>query len=208
VVELANGTTEARVLIHDTTDEYFIGGVGQATVPSLPDPNTTMKLDSTALIGYPDIINKEKRDFRFWSIAKDPNTTVPRVLHSVITPAQNDGIEVTWDRHMVTTCDVKSQIKVIVDGAEFAPQSVEFHPTDKTKMGLIMANPFTPGQTVTWAYDDTGACDIQSINTPHIEADNQTYAVVNQLLSSVTLTPSADSTSVSVDSDQITTDEG
>jgi len=132
---------------------------------------------------------------------------MPAPKSSVISSAQPDGILVTWNRPMMATCDIKNQIKVIIDGnLETAPVSVEFHPNDKTQMGIVMATPFTPGQTVTWAYDDTGPCDIQTIDTPHVEADNQTYTVANVL--QVTLTPTADSTTITADSDQITVDKG
>ena len=107
---------------------------------------------------------------------------VPRVIISIVDDNQKDGILVHWDREMKMTCDAVAQISVIVDGgAPVQPTSIEFHPTDKTIMGLIMAAPFTVGQVITWAYDDTGGCDIQQIAVPNTEADNQTYGVNNNI---------------------------
>jgi len=110
-----------------------------------------------------------------------PTTGVPKVLRSEILPNTPEGIMVTWDRPMMMSCDVKDQIKVIDGDVETAPQSVEFNPSDRTKMGIIMAIPFTPTSVVTWAYDDTGSCDLQQIAVPNTEADNQTYTVSNLL---------------------------
>jgi surface protein len=107
---------------------------------------------------------------------------IPKVTHSIVTPHQPDGILVQWDRPMAMSCDIKDQINVIIDGAApVHPTSVAFHHTDKSKMGLVMATPFLAGQTISWAYDDRGPCDLQEIAAPHTEADNQTYGVTDQL---------------------------
>ena len=106
---------------------------------------------------------------------------IPAVRRSDITPAGDDGILVVWDRAMTESCDIKDQINIIIDGAApIHPETVVFTPDHKT-MGLIMAAPFTPNQTVTWAYDDTGACDLTEAAAPNTEAENQTYAVINHL---------------------------
>ena len=133
---------------------------------------------------------------------------VPAVVSSVISATQADGILVKWDRSMMMTCDVKAQIKVIIDGAtEVMPDSIAFNPADRSEMGLIMATHFTVGQVVTWAYDDTGACDLQEIAAPNTEADNQTYSVLNGV-GQVNLSITADSTSVTADSATIKADKG
>lgn len=106
---------------------------------------------------------------------------VPVVRASRITVTQPDGITVQWDRPMMMTCDAKAQITVLADGNPVVVHSIAFHPTDKSIMGIIVGGDFTAGQVVTWAYDDSGACDIQEIDPPQTEADNQTYAVNNAL---------------------------
>ena len=77
----------------------------------------------------------------------------------------------------MVTCDIRDQITVLIDGgAGVHPDDVTFNGVE---MDITMATPFTTGQVVTWAYDDTGVCDLQSISTPHQEANNQTHSVVN-----------------------------
>ncbi len=101
----------------------------------------------------------------------------PRVLSSKIDlSTQADGILVSWNLHMMMSCDLKNQINVIIDGgAPVHPKAIEFHPHDPSQMGLIMDVPFTPGQSVTWAYADNGPCDLHQVGEPTNEADNQTY---------------------------------
>ena len=116
------------------------------------------------------------------TFGKHSRPVVPRVIISIVDDLQKDGILVHWDREMKMTCDAVAQISVIVDGgAPIQPSSITFHPTDKTVMGLVMPTIFTAGQVITWAYDDTGGCDIQQIAAPNTEADNQTYGVSNNL---------------------------
>ena len=109
---------------------------------------------------------------------------VPRVITSEIKQNHPDGILVIFDRPMMMTCDIKGQINVIIDGgAAVHPKSIEFHPNYPTQMAIVMNDQFAAGQTVTWAYDDSGACELQETAPPNTEADNQTYAVNNQLTS-------------------------
>jgi len=136
-----------------------------------------------------------------------PTTGIPMVISSIIRADQPEGIRVKWDRPMMMTCDIKNQIKVIHGAVETAPTSVIFSP-DKTEMGIVMALPFTVGEVVTWAYDDTGSCILQQVEVPNTEADNQTYVVENQVVSGVTLNPTAGTTKVSTDTTQITADKG
>ena len=74
--------------------------------------------------------------------------------------------------------DIRSQIKVIIDGGtEVMPDDVVFNGNE---MGIIMATPFTTGQVVTWAYDPAGANTLRGI-TGHVEADGLTNVVANTL---------------------------
>ncbi len=107
--------------------------------------------------------------------------TVPKVRQSTIGNVQPDGITVIWDRPMEMTCDVKSQINVLVNGNPITVTDILFHPTDKGVMGIIVTPPFHIGESVTWAYSDSGSCDLQEIAAPNTEADNQTYGVFNDL---------------------------
>ncbi len=106
-------------------------------------------------------------------------TSIPQVLSSEVQlGTQADGILVTWDQEMMNTCDPSAQINVIIDGAApVHPVHVVFHPHDRFQMAIVMSKPFVAGQVVTWAYDDSGHCDIQTIDTPHKEIENQTYGV-------------------------------
>jgi len=108
---------------------------------------------------------------------------LPAVLSSVIEDGQADGILVQWNISMGMSCDIKNQINVLVDGHVEHVTSVEFHPHDRSKMGIILVHAVTAGQTVTWAYDDTGHCDLHQDGVPTNEADNQTYDVTNNLSS-------------------------
>lgn len=121
-------------------------------------------------------------NFGFKSSGGLPLPLVPVVARSNIRADAPDGILVTWDRPMMMSCDIKDQISVVIDGAAaIHPTSIEFHPHNLAKMGIVMAVPFTPGQVVTWSYNDSGSCDLQEIAAPNTEADNQTYAVNNAL---------------------------
>ena len=129
--------------------------------------------------------------------------TVPKVSASYISDTARDGIYVLWDRPMSMTCDAKDQINIIIDGsAPVHPTSIVFN-TDQREMGLLMPTPFIMGQVVTWAYDDQGACDLQEVDPPNTEADNQTYGVANRIVAL-----SADSTLISADATTHTADEG
>ncbi len=132
-----------------------------------------------------------------------PDHGVPVVVQSTIGDVQHDGITVIWDRPMSVTCDVKSQINVLVDGNPTTVTDVVFHPSSKSTMGILVTPDFEVGQSVTWAYDDTGGCILQQIEPPNTEADGNTNVVYNDLLSMT-----ADSTLITCDSTTITADRG
>ncbi len=58
--------TEARLLTHekDVADKLYIDTVLQTETPSLPDPDTIIKLNNTAVIGYPDEITEVSSRFK------------------------------------------------------------------------------------------------------------------------------------------------
>ena len=112
---------------------------------------------------------------------------VPVVIKSRIGETGSDGILVVWDREMMTAGDITSQISVIINGGTAVhPDSIEFHPHELKKMGIIMPTGFDYGDVVTWAYDDTGVNKLQELALPNAEADNQTYSVNNNLPDNVT----------------------
>jgi len=106
---------------------------------------------------------------------------VPAVRQSVAHSHQTDGIQVTWDRDMVLTGDVTSQINVIINGgAPITPSSVEFHPHHPSVMAIVLPLLLAHGDVITWAYT-SGAFKIQELASPNTEADNQTYGVRNDV---------------------------
>jgi len=131
---------------------------------------------------------------------------VPKVNTSTIRASSPDGIYVVWDRPMHMTCDITSQITVTVDGTSRPVARVEFDVHNPSQMAILMGTNFKHGEVVTWAYDDTGSCDLQEVAPPNTEADNQTYGVANNIVAPTRVT--ADSTAVSADSTKHTADEG
>ena len=112
-----------------------------------------------------------------------PLPFIPTVHSSIIGDTSPDSILVQWDRPMRVSCDIIDQINVIIDGAPAVhPDHVAFDISYPSTMGIVMAAPFAPGQVITWSYDDTGLCELQEIALPNTEADNQTYAVNNNLV--------------------------
>ncbi len=109
-----------------------------------------------------------------------PLPPVPKVHGSIIFAGQPNGIQVHWDRPMEMTCDIKSQITVLADGVPVPVQSVEFHPNEKSEMGILVGSDFLAGQAVTWAYA-SGACKLQEIAPPNAEADTLTHIVLSQV---------------------------
>jgi len=113
---------------------------------------------------------------------------IPKVVSSTLIESQADGIMVKWDRPMMVTCEIASQVSVIVDGAAPThPDHTVFNQVDPSEIGFIFGAPFLHGQVVTWAYDDSGACDLKEASPPNTEAENQTYAVYNQIPDQVIL---------------------
>ena len=134
-----------------------------------------------------------------------PLPLIPKVRSSTIPETEPDGILVKFDRPMVVTCDIAAQVNVIIDGAApIHPDHTVFNQSDLSEIGFIFGTDFTPGQVVTWAYDDSGACDLKEADPPNTEAENQTYTVNNH----VALVMTADSTAATADTTQHTADEG
>ena len=113
---------------------------------------------------------------------------MPKVRSSTISASDSDGILVKFDRPMTVTCEIASQVSVIVDGAApIHPDHTVFNQSDPSEIGFIFGTNFQHGQVVTWAYDDSGACDLKEAAAPNTEAENQTYAVYNQIPDQVIL---------------------
>ncbi len=110
-----------------------------------------------------------------------PISGIPVVLQSTIGDVTPDGITVVWDRQMIVTCDISSQITLLVDDNPVTVDEVQFHPSDKSIMGILIGRNFTSTEVVTWTYDDTGLCDLHQIATPQTEASTVTHDVVNDL---------------------------
>lgn len=183
MVLLEDGTFEHRTLSHSSTeDKYYVDGAVVTPTPALPDSSTTLKITDTAVIGPKDKIKATSKHFLVYNTVEQPSQPaldVPRVLSSTILATQQDGIDVKWDIPMKATQNIKDAISVIIDGAAAVhPTSVVFHPQDPKEMGIIMSTPFTPGQVVTWSYDDQHPTE-ELASIYNVEADNQTYAVVN-----------------------------
>lgn len=106
---------------------------------------------------------------------------VPVVQSSIITVTEPDRITVQWDRPMMMGCDAKSQVTLLADAAPVIVHSIEFQPSDKSIMRIIVGSPFVAGQVVTWQYA-TGACMIQELALPQTEMDTQVYDVENQIV--------------------------
>ena len=113
--------------------------------------------------------------------AGGPLHPVPKVIASTIRANQLNGIHAHWDRPMAMSCDIKSQISVTAGGVAVLVQRVEFNHFDESQMSIIVGEVFQPGQVVTWAYDDSGACDLHGLDPPNDKAVSQTYSVVNNL---------------------------
>ena len=112
-----------------------------------------------------------------------PTPTVPQVMSSRI-PIGGDGIIVVFDQAMKMTKSLQDAITVKVDGGvTVKADHIEITP-DGTSVGIIFPmHFFKPGQVVTWAYNDQHATEkLSGAVTGGLEADNQTYAVINEAL--------------------------
>ena len=132
-----------------------------------------------------------------------PTPTVPKMVQASIGDVQLNTITVLWDRPMQVTCDIKSQITVIIDGVVEPVTEVVFHPTNHSLMGFFINKLVEKNQVITWAYDDSGSCILQEVEEPKVEADNQTYKVYN----TSTLVVTADTDRVTADTELFTADK-
>ena len=106
-----------------------------------------------------------------------PTVPVPKVLSSKIYANNDKRILVEWDTEMKGSADIRFAISIIVDGAQpIVPNAVTFN-----KKFMTLSDNFVKGQVITWAYDDQNATELLSTVVGDIEADNQTYAVENDL---------------------------
>ena len=53
-----------------TQNKYYIDGIEQSSVPTLPDPDTTINLNDTAVVGYPDTIDSREADFKVYTTVR------------------------------------------------------------------------------------------------------------------------------------------
>jgi len=107
-----------------------------------------------------------------------PVPVVPKVLSSVISANNDKRIVVTFDQEMQSQGDIKQAIWIVIDGKPpVLPTVVTF---SHDYMSLSFPSEFKAGTTVTWKYDDSDA-GIVLESTSGVKADNQTYAVQNDL---------------------------
>jgi len=107
-----------------------------------------------------------------------PVPVVPVVVSSIIHANNDKRILVTWDQEMQAKGDIKQQIWIVIDGgAPVLPTAVIF---SHDYMTLSFASEFKTGTTISWKYDD-GDANIILESKAGIKADNQTYAVQNDL---------------------------
>jgi len=105
---------------------------------------------------------------------------VPQVFQSTVGSIEPDGITVIWDRDMMITGAILSQVTVTVSGAPVNVIDVVFHPISKSIMGIIIDRDFAPGETVSWTYA-IGAQKLQEIQAPNTEAAAGEYITVNDV---------------------------
>ena len=107
------------------------------------------------------------------------NPVVPKVLTSTIAAKNSKRIIVEFDQEMRGKGDIRQALEIIVDGgAPLVASSVSF---SHHFMSLVFSSGFAAGQVISWKYDDTQAgLDLES--TAGVKADNQTYAVTNNLV--------------------------
>ena len=107
------------------------------------------------------------------------NPAVPKVLSSIIHANNDKRILVTFDQEMQSKGDIKQSMWIVIDGqAPVLPTAVIF---SHDYMTLSFASEFKAGTVISWKYDDSDAGIILESKSG-IKADNQTYAVQNDLV--------------------------
>lgn len=112
---------------------------------------------------------------------------VPVVLSSEVRANFPDRITVTWDRPMEKTGNIKPAIDIIIDGGQ-PVHATSISLPDNT-MIIHIAPAFTAGQVISWAYNPAtspGHPILREVAVPNTEAENQTYAVTNNVVAVVT----------------------
>ena len=105
-----------------------------------------------------------------------PVAKVPKVVSSKIYANNHERILVEWDVDMSGSSDIRQAISIIIDGQPaIIPNAVTFNGKYMT-----LSDVFKPGQVITWSYNDQDPNERLESKVDKIEADNQTYSVVNE----------------------------
>ena len=111
------------------------------------------------------------------------NPVVPKVLSSVIQSTNDKRILVTFDQEMRAKGDIKTKMWIVIDGASPVLPSVVTFSHDY--MTLSFPSEFKAGTVISWKYDDSDPTIVLE-STSGVKADNQTYAVTNNLVTKAT----------------------
>jgi hypothetical protein len=129
-------------------------------------------------------------------------TVTPKVTSSIIRDDAPDGIIIQWDTQVEFSQNIKGALTVKIDGVDATINEVIYDPQDHSRIGIILNVKMLRKQVVTWAYDDQNPTEyIKGSND--VEAENQTYAVTNNI-KHIT----ADETTHTADITTHTADEG
>ena len=113
---------------------------------------------------------------------------VPTVVSSIIHANNDKRILVTWNQEMRAKGDIKQKMWIVIDGgAPVLPTAVIF---SHDYMTLSFASEFKTGTVISWKYDDSDAAIVLE-STSGVKADNQTYAVTNNLVTKAATKPAA-----------------
>jgi len=113
-----------------------------------------------------------------------PIPTNPHVISSVINDAQPDIIEVTYNEKMKgTPAEIAKAINTLIAGGNnvpFQPVSISFAAGNSAILYFKYAIAFAFDNQVSWAYNDAHPTANLS-NIAGVEAENQSYAVTNNI---------------------------
>ncbi len=105
---------------------------------------------------------------------------VPVVLSSIISNTDPAVVNVTFDIDMQHTANLNAAIDVIAGNKHITPQTAVIQ-TDKRTLKITLYDPILYHQSVTWAYNDQHPTETLE-STANVEATNQTYTVLNNVL--------------------------
>ncbi len=109
-----------------------------------------------------------------------PVDRVPVVLSSIIDNADPTVINVTFDVDMQHTAHIHNAIDIMKNGHHENPLSAVIQ-ADKRTLKITLQNPVIYHEVLTWAYNDQHPTEtLESLL--QIEAENQTYNIVNNVL--------------------------